>query len=130
MVSLGTMFSSFWILANDSGMQVPLGHTIVDGTIIPADWLAITAGPTLFFVAAYLTLGMMFWPYMVRYSVTVANAAAPDVSLSFFFYRGRDRASGHSYLHDRRLSCFRWQESAGLPLKIRGDRLLRRPRQV
>jgi len=28
MVSLGTMFSSFWILANNSWMQVPLGHTI------------------------------------------------------------------------------------------------------
>jgi len=38
MVSLGTMFSSFWILANNSWMQVPLGHTIVDGKIIPADW--------------------------------------------------------------------------------------------
>jgi cytochrome bd ubiquinol oxidase subunit II len=43
---------------------------------------------TLFFVAAYLTLGVMFWPYMVPYSVTVANAAAPDASLSFFFYGG------------------------------------------
>jgi cytochrome bd-type quinol oxidase subunit 1 len=26
MVSLGTMFSSFWILANNSWMQVPVGH--------------------------------------------------------------------------------------------------------
>ena len=43
---------------------------------------------TLFFVAAYLTLGVMFWPYMVPYTVTVANAAAPDASLSFFFYGG------------------------------------------
>ena len=40
MVSLGTMFSSFWILANNSWMQVPVGHTIVDGKIIPADWQA------------------------------------------------------------------------------------------
>ena len=45
MVSLGTMFSSFWILANNSWMQVPLGHTIVDGRIIPEDWWAITTGP-------------------------------------------------------------------------------------
>jgi len=43
---------------------------------------------TLFFVVAYLTLGVMFWPYMVPYSVTVANAAAPEASLSFFFYGG------------------------------------------
>src|SRR4029453_18762464 len=27
MVALGTTFSSFWILANNSWMQVPLGHT-------------------------------------------------------------------------------------------------------
>ena len=44
MVALGTMFSSFWILANNSWMQVPLGQTIVDGKIIPADWWAITTG--------------------------------------------------------------------------------------
>ena len=43
---------------------------------------------TLFFVAAYLTLGVMFWPFMVPYSVTVANAAAPDASLGFFFFGG------------------------------------------
>jgi len=43
---------------------------------------------TFFFVAAYLTLGVMFWPYMVPYSVTVANAAAPDASLGFFFFGG------------------------------------------
>ncbi|MEO8738130.1 MAG: cytochrome d ubiquinol oxidase subunit II, partial [Casimicrobiaceae bacterium] len=41
---------------------------------------------SLFFLASYLTLGVMFWPYMVPYSVTVASAAAPDESLGFFFY--------------------------------------------
>ncbi|MBV9201083.1 MAG: cytochrome ubiquinol oxidase subunit I, partial [Alphaproteobacteria bacterium] len=45
MVSLGTMFSSFWILCNNSWMQVPLGHTVVDGKIVPEDWWAITTGP-------------------------------------------------------------------------------------
>jgi cytochrome bd ubiquinol oxidase subunit I len=64
MVSLGTMFSSFWILANNSWMQVPLGHTIVDGKIIPADWWAITTGPIMrvrwphMLLAAFLTTGM------------------------------------------------------------------------
>jgi len=42
----------------------------------------------LFFLASYLTLGVMFWPYMVPYSITVADAAAPDASLGFFFYGG------------------------------------------
>ena len=38
MIALGTMASSFWIMANNSWMQVPVGHTIVDGKIIPSDW--------------------------------------------------------------------------------------------
>jgi cytochrome d ubiquinol oxidase subunit II len=39
-----------------------------------------------FFVAAFLSLAVMFWPYMIPYSVTVANAAAPDASLTFLFW--------------------------------------------
>ena len=42
----------------------------------------------LFFVAAYFTLYVMFWPYMIPYQVTVANAAAPDQSLQFLSYCG------------------------------------------
>jgi cytochrome d ubiquinol oxidase subunit I len=55
MVSLGTMFSSFWILANNSWMQVPVGHEIVDGRIVPADWREIVLGPVM----------MVRWPHML-----------------------------------------------------------------
>jgi cytochrome bd ubiquinol oxidase subunit I len=64
MVSLGTMLSSFWILANNSWMQVPLGHLIIDGKIVPDDWWAITTGPIMrlrwphMLLAAFLTSGM------------------------------------------------------------------------
>jgi len=40
------------------------------------------------FVAAFATLGMMMWPYMIPYALTVADAAAPEASLRFFFYAG------------------------------------------
>jgi cytochrome d ubiquinol oxidase subunit II len=40
----------------------------------------------VFFVAAFLSLAAMFWPYMIPYSVTVASAAAPNASLSFLFW--------------------------------------------
>ena len=30
----------------------------------------------------------MFWPYMIPYAITVADAAAPDASLRFLFYGG------------------------------------------
>ena len=46
---------------------------------------AVTA---VFFLASFLSLGAMFWPYMIPYSITVANAAAPDASLRFLFYGG------------------------------------------
>ena len=55
------MASSFWILANNSWMQVPVGHEIVDGKIMPGDWLAIMLGPVLLvrwlhmLLAAFLT---------------------------------------------------------------------------
>jgi cytochrome d ubiquinol oxidase subunit II len=42
----------------------------------------------LFFLCAFLTLGVMFWPYMVPYALTVGSAAAPDASLQFLFYGG------------------------------------------
>jgi cytochrome d ubiquinol oxidase subunit II len=42
----------------------------------------------IFFLASFLSLAVMFWPYMIPYSVTVAGAAAPDASLRFFLYAG------------------------------------------
>jgi cytochrome d ubiquinol oxidase subunit II len=42
----------------------------------------------LFFLCAFLTLGVMFWPYMVPFALTVGSAAAPDASLQFLFYGG------------------------------------------
>ena len=44
---------------------------------------ALTA---VFFVAALLSLAVMFWPYMIPYTITVGNAAAPEKSLSFLFW--------------------------------------------
>jgi cytochrome d ubiquinol oxidase subunit II len=46
------------------------------------------ATTVIFFVAAFLSLGVMFWPNIIPYSITVADAAAPDASLQFLFYGG------------------------------------------
>lgn len=42
----------------------------------------------VFFVIAFATLALMMWPYMIPYALTVADAAAPEASLRFFFYAG------------------------------------------
>jgi len=41
---------------------------------------------SVFFAAAFLTLATLFWPHMVPYAITVANAAAPQASLEFLFW--------------------------------------------
>ena len=49
-----------------------------------AGWpFALTA---LFFVAAFLSLAVMFWPYMIPYTITVGSAASPEQTLSFMFW--------------------------------------------
>ena len=46
MVALGTLFSSFWILAANSWMQTPAGYEVHDGRFFPTDWLAIVFNPS------------------------------------------------------------------------------------
>ena len=41
---------------------------------------------SLIFLAAFCTLAISFWPYMIPFSITIADAAAPSSSLSFMFW--------------------------------------------
>jgi cytochrome bd ubiquinol oxidase subunit II len=41
---------------------------------------------SLIFVAAFGTLAISFWPYMIPFSITVAEAAGPHSSLAFMFW--------------------------------------------
>jgi cytochrome bd ubiquinol oxidase subunit I len=46
MVAVGTLFSSFWILAVNSWMQTPAGFEIKDGLFYPADWWQAIFNPS------------------------------------------------------------------------------------
>lgn len=46
MVALGTLMSTFWILASNSWMHTPQGFSIQNGQVIPEDWLAIIFNPS------------------------------------------------------------------------------------
>ena len=61
MVAIGTMISATWILASNSWMQTPQGHEIVNGVVIPVDWLAIIFNPS--------------FPYRLAHMVTAAFLA-------------------------------------------------------
>jgi cytochrome d ubiquinol oxidase subunit I len=61
MVALGTTLSAFWIMVNNSWMQVPVGYVMDHGVAVPDDWAAILFSPVLWvrfphmLLAAYLT---------------------------------------------------------------------------
>lgn len=62
MVAIGTLGSAFWILAANSWMQTPAGHSInASGQFVPDDWLAVIFNPSFPYrlvhmvLAAYLT---------------------------------------------------------------------------
>src|SRR3984957_12829091 len=61
MVALGTTFSAFWIMVNNSWMQVPVGYVMDHGVAVPNDWVKIIFSPVVWvrfphmLLAAYLT---------------------------------------------------------------------------
>ena len=61
MVALGTTLSAFWIMANNSWMQVPVGYVMENGAFAPNDWFKILFSPVLWvrfphmLLASYLT---------------------------------------------------------------------------
>lgn len=46
MVALGTLMSTFWILASNSWMQTPQGHSILNSQVVAEDWLAVIFNPS------------------------------------------------------------------------------------
>jgi cytochrome d ubiquinol oxidase subunit I len=57
MVALGTLFSSFWILAANSWMQTPAGYEIINGQFFPKDWLAVIFNPSFPYRFAHVVVG-------------------------------------------------------------------------
>src|SRR5918911_643574 len=71
-VALGTTVSAFWILALNSWMQTPAGHTSAGGTIVAASWWAVIFNPSFPYrlshmllasgiTAAFLVAGLSAW---------------------------------------------------------------------
>jgi cytochrome d ubiquinol oxidase subunit I len=61
MVALGTTFSAFWIMVNNSWMQAPVGYTLENGAFVATDWGKIVFSPVVWvrfphmLLASYLT---------------------------------------------------------------------------
>jgi cytochrome bd ubiquinol oxidase subunit I len=53
LVALGTLSSSFWILATNSWMQTPVGYELIDGRYFPKNWFEIVFSPSFPFRLAH-----------------------------------------------------------------------------
>ena len=61
MVALGTTLSAYWIMVNNSWMQVQVGYVVENGAFVPTDWAKILFSPVLWvrfphmLLASYIT---------------------------------------------------------------------------
>ncbi len=102
MVALGTLFSSFWILAANSWMQTPAGYQIIDGRFFPTNWLQIIFSPSFPYRLGHTVVGF----YVTTGFVVVGIAA-------YLIRKGTFAAEGRVML-----SMTLWLLSVLVPLQI------------
>jgi len=79
MVAVGTLISTFWILASNSWMHTPQGYEIVDGRVIPVDWFAVIFNPSFPYRLTHMAIAAF-----------VATAFFVGASAAWHLLRGRD----------------------------------------
>lgn len=82
MVALGTIVSTFWILASNSWMQTPQGHEIINGVVIPVDWLAVIFNPSFPYRLFHMTLAAF-----------VSTAVFVGASAAWHLLKGNDNSA-------------------------------------
>jgi cytochrome bd ubiquinol oxidase subunit I len=106
MVAAGTLMSATWILASNSWMNTPAGHEIIDGRVVPTDWIAVIFNPS--------------FPYRLVHMVIaafLATALIVGASGAWHRLRGRDTPATR-----RMLSMAMWMLLFTAPLQaVVGD---------
>jgi hypothetical protein len=116
------MASSFWILASNSWMQVPVGHTIADGKIIPSDWKAVIGGPVF----------LIRWMHMLP-AAFLATAMCVIAAGASYLLRGIHRAEAQVMMHwgggarggSDRNTVFLWAPERQVRLRTSTDQVCR-----
>jgi cytochrome d ubiquinol oxidase subunit I len=79
MVAIGTLVSATWILASNSWMQTPQGYEIINGRVVPTDWLAVIFNPSFPYRLAHMGVAAF-----------LATALIVGASGAWHLLRGRD----------------------------------------
>ena len=88
MVALGTTLSAFWIMVNNSWMQVPTGvQQAADGTFVPHDWKAIILSPVVW----------VRFPHMLL-AAYVTTAFCVAATGAWYMLQNRDRTEARTML--------------------------------
>ena len=69
-------------------MQVPLGHAVVDGKLVPDDWWGITMGPIM----------RLRWPHMVLAAFLTTGMSVVATG-AWYLLRGKDQPAARVMLH-------------------------------
>ncbi|WP_145570969.1 cytochrome ubiquinol oxidase subunit I [Yersinia bercovieri] len=106
MVALGTLMSTFWILTSNSWMQTPQGFEVINGQVVPVDWLKVIFNPS--------------FPYRLLHMSTAAFLASAffvGASAAWHLLRKRDTP-----LMRKMLSMAMWMALIVAPLQaVIGD---------
>jgi len=102
MVALGTLISTTWILASNSWMQTPQGFEIIDGRVVPVDWLKVIFNPSFPYRLVHMTL-----------AAYLATALFVGASGAWHLLRGRDSRATRTML-----SMAMWMILATAPVQI------------
>ena len=70
-VAVGTLISATWILASNSWMHTPQGHEIIDGRVVPVDWIAVIFNPSFPYRLTHMVLAAF-----IATALVVAGSAA------------------------------------------------------
>jgi cytochrome bd ubiquinol oxidase subunit I len=87
MVALGTTLSAFWIMANNSWMQVPTGYALENGAFVPTDWVKIVFSPVLW----------VRFPHMLL-AAFITGAFCVAATGAWYLLRGKFPAEAHIML--------------------------------
>ena len=87
MVALGTTLSAFWIMANNSWMQAPMGYALENGAFVPTDWFKIVFSPVLW----------VRFPHMLL-AAFITGAFCVAATGAWYLLRGKYPAEAHIML--------------------------------
>jgi cytochrome bd ubiquinol oxidase subunit I len=79
MVAIGTLISATWIIASNSWMQTPQGYAIVDGRLIPTDWVKVIFNPSFPYRLAHMSVAAF-----------LSTSLLVGASAAWHLLRGRD----------------------------------------